>query len=89
MSDEEIKKVQCSTHGSTPWNGQVVCAKNWGGCGRLWHLGDETHERHPPAELNSLCVCGKLLGSHKDSPSRAVCPQCFEGALAVQQEGLA
>lgn len=83
---ETLAFIECSEHGTAEWTGQVVCAKDQGGCGRVWHLGED--ERSPPDGLGSKCVCGAEL-SHEDNDdaaSRSICPGCFDARWELQSK---
>lgn len=50
--------IHCETHGTKAWEGDVVCAPDAGGCGRVWNLDDDRPELQPGAEHGTRCVCG-------------------------------
>lgn len=72
-----VMLIACGTHGKVVWKGEVICAKEHGGCGRVWCLADEDHPLHPPDELGTNCACGKSFMVQDDGPARAICPMCF------------
>ena len=60
--------IRCDTHGSLPWNGDVVCAC----CDRVYRDGG-----------TDFCRCGARLRPDPESSSvefsaRAICPECYE-----------
>jgi hypothetical protein len=84
------RKLLCATHGSHPWRGDVVCALDVGGCGRVYQTRDDSLPLFAPYD----CVCGAALmptpprradGSGprvrtkgRKHTARAICDACFE-----------
>ena len=59
-----------------------MCAREQGGCGRVWHLMNDA--KRPPEELGSKCVCGaQLLATGSAMP---ICSACFELRWISQTE---
>ena len=76
--------IACATHGTNSWDGEVMCARDKGGCGRVWKLTDES--RCPPLECGDECTCGKTLhAGNEDSPAMPICPTCFVQKWHEQQ----
>lgn len=69
------RRLACRLHGRGFWYGTVICAVADGGCGRIWHLGDETHWLFRAEEA---CTCGQPIGRVPESPVRPICQGCFE-----------
>lgn len=61
-----VHTVSCGTHDVAVWGGEVICAPELGGCGRVYRL----------REAPEHCVCGEpMKGGGAILP---ICPQCFE-----------
>jgi hypothetical protein len=61
----------------------VICARDAGGCGRVWKLIDP-NAHTPPPELGKKCVCGAQLVVERDPAldaptptARAICGDCY------------
>lgn len=54
---DALRKIECAEHGSEPWRGDVVCAIDAGGCGRLYQTRDDQTPHFAPF----ICPCGKQL----------------------------
>jgi len=75
VSDKALS-IECEEHGRSPWRGEVICAVEHGGCGRVWCLTDDDKN---PAEIlaSTRCICGEDLSGDAGAASRAICPDCF------------
>ena len=80
----QAKSMECVSHGKTLWHGQVICAKDKGGCGRAWHLMDDS--RSPPEQLGRKCVCGATLTAA--GSAMPICGACFELQWIIQTGAL-
>jgi len=82
---DRLPSIQCGKHKKMPWTGQVLCAIEAGGCGRVWHLN---HGHEPKA--HGVCDCGKVLVARSDAPeaftARAICPACYAERRAAEVE---
>ena len=68
------RELDCGSHGKRPWHGEVICAQDAGGCGRVWKLQHDADV--PPAQLAKSCVCLKPLSGPKGT-ARAICAECY------------
>ena len=55
-----------------PWAGEVICAQDMGGCGRVYKM-DADHELACP----DTCACGQPMNASVDSPLMPICAACF------------
>jgi hypothetical protein len=83
-----MKQLRCDTHGTATWRGHVICAKDAGGCGRVF----QTSEMMKPLFAPYNCECGQPLMSsppmsagrfaahlRRDTfTARAICAACFD-----------
>lgn len=67
------RMMSCGSHGEMPWEGEVICALDMGGCGRLYKM-EVGHELACP----DTCECGKPMNASVDSPLMPVCASCFD-----------
>lgn len=83
--ETSLYKMDCTSHGICTWTGECICAPDKGGCGRVWHLGEDS--RQPPESYGSACVCGKPLHSNDPkSSAMPICPTCFVSKWHEQQD---
>lgn len=62
-----MRRISCGNHGMVIWRGEVVCARDLGGCGRVYRLSDDPPEK---------CPCGEpMKGGRAIVP---ICHKCFE-----------
>ena len=65
----KVRVVDCSSHGDTIWEGDIVCAD----CGRAFVLAEDEEP------VPDICPCGvRLLPKHNGEKfsARAVCRFC-------------
>jgi hypothetical protein len=82
MSIAGTKMLFCDTHGSTPWNGTVVCEE----CERVYSTHDEKLPTHAPI----VCACGAQLmpdraARKQEFSARAVCSPCFAQRVSAER----
>jgi hypothetical protein len=76
-----MSSVACDAHGERAWKGTLVCAREDGGCGRVYQTKDEAAPFFAPQH----CTCGEQLMPRRDVPfpedkftARPICGSCFD-----------
>ena len=65
------RKLECDTHGATPWDGECVCSPEDGGCGTLHHAG---------IGEDPVACCDAFDIKQPSKTLRAICRPCFDKA---------
>lgn len=68
--DDSPAKVTCNTHGTTPWQGDLICAQ----CKRIYF----DCRTNPMPEHCECCGHGFSPSTGKDFTARVVCRACAE-----------
>lgn len=81
------RTVFCAGHGRLPWEGNIVCAQDEGGCGRVYQTSSAVVLHYAPYD----CFCGEPLmpsrveggGARTSYTARAICAECFRERTAA------
>jgi hypothetical protein len=89
---DRIRFLRCDTHGAEPWQGDVTCAPDAGGCGAVYQTRDDKLPHFAPYD----CPCGAPLMPHKPDgggqlgpgkrsnfTARSICSKCFAERTAA------
>jgi hypothetical protein len=65
--------ILCEEHGRKEWKGDIQCAPEAGGCGRVWNVDEE--RLRPGPQLGTRCLCGAELSVAEARKGYAVLEQ--------------